>query len=135
VYLLLILFIEYLPPILLCVCAVGVSIVEHEGIFERNIHEHLGLANIHNRTECFLKWLAARPEPVIVVVGHSAFFRALVQLPGGKKMNNCEVLSAYLECIPDATAGAGVQIVADGILFEGGAALLRSETSNITRMN
>lgn len=55
-----------------------VPIIQHPDIFEKNISEHAGLADLSQRTVSFIQWLLARPEKCIVVVGHSAFFRNLL---------------------------------------------------------
>lgn len=73
---------------------VAVPIVQHEYIFEKNISEHLRLADMQQRTQHFTEWLLSRPEKCIVVVGHSAFFRDLIRTDC--KMDNCEIRSVLL---------------------------------------
>ncbi len=45
------------------------------------------LENFHTRVDDFRRWLAARPESAIVVIGHGAFFRHLT----GHEFANCEI--------------------------------------------
>lgn len=71
-------------------------IVEHDGIFERDISEHVHIADMHVRVQAFIDWLVQRPERNIVVVGHSAFFRGLIGTRTG--MDNCEVKKVVLSC-------------------------------------
>lgn len=121
----------------------GVPIVENEFIFEKNISEHFRFADMNRRVTQFIEWLRARPECVIVVVGHSAFFRSLLQLKKDMKMKNCEVCCSYLEPLSSSTysisptpqdnsnntvssAAADISSAFVGVetLIEGGAALL-----------
>lgn len=47
----------------------------------------------------FKKWLDARPESCIVVVGHSSFFQRTIKILAGTtmpKLNNCEVLDCQV---------------------------------------
>jgi broad specificity phosphatase PhoE len=46
------------------------------------------LAAFHARVAAFPRWLAARPEAAIVVVGHGAFFERLI----GRVPENCEIV-------------------------------------------
>lgn len=55
-----------------------IPIIKHDDIFEKNISEHVGMADMSQRTVNFIQWLLERPEKNIVVVGHSAFFRDLL---------------------------------------------------------
>ena len=68
--------------------------MEHPSIFEKNISEHVRIADMRIRINDFKQWLLQRPESNIVVVGHSAFFRDLLQTEC--KMENCEIRSASL---------------------------------------
>jgi broad specificity phosphatase PhoE len=71
-----------------------VRIEEHPNIFEKDISEHLHVADINYRVNDFVRDLMERPERCIVVVGHSAFFREMLQTEC--KMKNCEVRECYL---------------------------------------
>jgi uncharacterized protein YaiE (UPF0345 family) len=74
------------------------AIMEHAQIFEKNISEHFHAitgAHINVRTDAFRQWLINRPEENIVVVGHSAFFRDLIETDC--KMDNCEVRQVLLD--------------------------------------
>ena len=66
----------------------------HDEIFEVDIAEHVWKP-VRPRVERFIAWLRARPESRIVVVGHSAFFRALL-LPEPVRFTNCAVWRATL---------------------------------------
>ncbi len=69
-------------------------IIQHEGIYEKNIPEHLGISDMSFRINEFTAWLLIRKENCIVVVGHSAFFRDIIGEEN--KMKNCEVRICYL---------------------------------------
>ncbi len=47
------------------------------------------VADARRRTQALREWLSRRPERVIAVVGHSAFFKHLTGM--GRKLRNCEV--------------------------------------------
>lgn len=100
----------------------GISILENENIYEKDIAETLGISDITHRIEAFKQFILERKEKCIVVVGHSAFFRKLVG--SSIRMKNCEVqeviLSPQTGCMPI------------GILVEGGDALLHVENINET---
>jgi len=55
----------------------SVPLVEDPGIYEKDLAEHAGLRSLEQRTRSFSASLLARPEKRVVVVGHSAHFRAL----------------------------------------------------------
>ena len=46
--------------------------------------------SLHKRMRALETWLAQRPETTIVCVGHSQYFKALLQLP--YKFQNCDVI-------------------------------------------
>jgi broad specificity phosphatase PhoE len=66
-----------------------IPMVQHDHIFEKNIAEHIGLANMKSRIRYFTEWIMKRNETVIVVVGHSAFFRDFLETDC--RMDNCEM--------------------------------------------
>lgn len=72
----------------------GIPIMEHESIYEKDISEHFGLINMNLRINLFKEWLINRPESCIAVVGHSAFFRDMLNTE--LKLKNCEV-KLYIE--------------------------------------
>ncbi len=41
----------------------------------------------------FSRWIASRPEPTVVVVGHAGFFQRLT----GRRLENCEIMKWRLE--------------------------------------
>eukprot|EP01033_Poteriospumella_lacustris_P010021 gene10021-7163_t len=101
----------------------AVPIVQHDAIYEKSITEHVGTADLAQRTEAFVEWLRQRPETRLVVVGHSAFFRELLRghtAPGGDddgggsvaKMDNCEVRRVELQ--PDGRFRATTTTVVAG---------------------
>ena len=47
-------------------------------LHEKNLSEHAGFADMKIRIRKFTSWLVARPETRIILVGHSAFFRAML---------------------------------------------------------
>lgn len=74
------------------------TIIEHNAIFEKNISEHFhAITGVHvsQRTNAFRQWLLDRKEKHIIVVGHSAFFRDMIQTEC--KMDNCEVRRVLLD--------------------------------------
>lgn len=68
--------------------------MENDTIFEKNISEHIYVADMGIRIAGFIEWLKSRSERCIVVVGHSAFFRDMLDTK--IKMKNCEVRSCAL---------------------------------------
>ena len=76
------------------------------------------------RIASFTEWLLSRPESCIVVVGHSAFFRDLLNTK--LKLDNCEVRSCVLN--RDGT----FDISATSTIIAGGAELLSSEQKGKT---
>ena len=70
-----------------------IPILEHEQIYERSIMEHIAQETIVPRIRSFETWLQARPESIIVVVGHSSFFLKMA----GVKMGNTSVWRGTLE--------------------------------------
>lgn len=107
-----------------------IPIVQHDAIYEKSITEHMGTADLAQRTQAFVEWLRQRPETRLVVVGHSAFFRELLRghtaVNGDDtndndnddghsvaKMDNCEV--RRVELLPDGRFGkVTTTIVAGG---------------------
>lgn len=102
---------------------VGVPMIQNEMIFEKNISEHVGLRNMNDRVDSFRTWLAFRPEKVIIVVGHSAFFRSLLQLKNNMKMKNCEVCSSLL----DKTLDGSLKLNNVETIIQGGTMLLNRD--------
>lgn len=45
--------------------------------------------SLHARVAAFRRWLVARPEDAVVVIGHGCFFRHLT----GREFANCEILA------------------------------------------
>lgn len=100
-----------------------IPILQHNEMYEKSISEHVGIGDLNQRTTAFTQWLLERPEQRIVVVGHSAFFRDLLQL--GKdveKMDNCEIRKVKLSV---QSKFHSAEIVAHG-----GNALLPNNTSS-----
>mmetsp|Transcript_50734 Transcript_50734/g.120604 ORF Transcript_50734/g.120604 Transcript_50734/m.120604 type:complete len:206 (+) Transcript_50734:146-763(+) len=60
----------------------------HAELFEKDIAEHIHWRRLDDRVARFETWLEDRPESSIVLVGHSAFFRAMVP---GLKISNVDV--------------------------------------------
>lgn len=85
--------------------------MEHESIFEKNISEHLKVADMGVRIALFTEWLLKRPENCVVVVGHSAFFRDMLNTE--LKLKNCEVRSCTMKSDGTFEEGA-VTIIAGG---------------------
>ena len=52
-------------------------------------------SEIAGRIDAFRRWLAARPERVIAVVGHSVFIKQFTGMP--RKLRNCEVHRCALD--------------------------------------
>ena len=101
-------------------------IMENDSIFEKNISEHL-FTRMKPRIDEFKTWLYDRKENFIVVVGHSAFFRDM--LNNSVKMDNCEVkkcsLFAYQHCsgsYRDMVRMIGIKD--QGTVYQGGQILL-----------
>lgn len=67
----------------------NITIMEHNDLFEKNVLETCHCLDLKNRVNRFLLWLQSRPELVICLVGHSAFFRILTAQ--SQRMENCEV--------------------------------------------
>ena len=91
--------------------------IENANIYEETIYEHLSLSNIRTRVDPFLTWLLNREETHIVIVGHSEYFRYM--LNAEFKMPNCEVQSCWL-------TNSNNQIKDCRILVRGGSDLLNS---------
>jgi broad specificity phosphatase PhoE len=92
-----------------------IPIEENELVYEKNISEHLRITDMKRRIDEFIRGICARPETCLVIVGHSAFFRDM--LDTDLKMKNCEVR----ECFMTIEDGAIHDI---RILVEGGESLL-----------
>lgn len=75
---------------------------------------------MNERTEGFKKWLLERQEENIVVVGHSAFFRDLIETEC--KMDNCEIRLVLLDKESQKFHSATT-------IVEGGQALLPNKPS------
>lgn len=54
-------------------------------LYEKALSEHAGLRSLKRRVRAFQARLRQRSESVLVIVGHSAFFRALVPELHGRK--------------------------------------------------
>ena len=72
----------------------GAECHTHPELYERTIFEHVVRSALKPRIERFVRWLTSRPERRIVVVGHSAFFRAM--LSHEEHFGNCAVWAATL---------------------------------------
>ena len=68
------------------------------------------------RIASFLEWLSARPEMSIVIVGHSAFFRDM--LDTDVKMRNCEVRECFLTNSGEVLEGEVLIHGDDGLLVD-----------------
>lgn len=53
---------------------------------------------VDKRIEAFEEWLQSRPEETIVVVGHSVYFKRMLNLP--KTFDNCDVWEAKFDISP-----------------------------------
>mgnify|MGYP005995253733 CR=1 FL=1 len=95
----------------------SIPILENSDIFEKNISETLSLADMNIRIEAFREYLLGRDEACIVVVGHSAFFRAFLNTRVGLK--NCEV--GVVEFTDKGECKGSIET-----LVEGGTALIEA---------
>ena len=93
----------------------NVPILQYDDLYEKSVNETLGLADMTSRIAEVTAWLLQRDERCICIVGHSAFFRAMVA-PADARWSNCGVWQ--------------VELRADGsyanarVVVEGGEALL-----------
>ena len=95
--------------------------MENQSIFEKNITETLSLADsMAVRIQEFIEYLLSREEQCIVIVGHSAFFRAFLNTP--VRLNNCEVGTVGLTA--EGKCSGSLEVLVDG-----GQALLARDTS------
>lgn len=93
----------------------SVPLVEDPSIYEKDLAEHAGLRSLEQRTRSFSASLLARPEKRIVVVGHSAFFRALFADGDGfdkSSLLNVSVWSATLSA--DETRWSDLKLLMPG---------------------
>jgi hypothetical protein len=51
--------------------------------------------SLHKRMRAFETWITERPEKTIVCVGHSQYFKALLQLP--YKFRNCDIIQVQFD--------------------------------------
>jgi phosphohistidine phosphatase SixA len=94
---------------------INVPIIQHENLYEQNVNETLGLADMNSRIAGVTAWLQQREERRICIVGHSAFFRTMVA-PADVRWSNCGVWQVELR-------GDGTYANAR-LVVEGGDALL-----------
>mmetsp|Transcript_36541 Transcript_36541/g.68065 ORF Transcript_36541/g.68065 Transcript_36541/m.68065 type:complete len:240 (-) Transcript_36541:76-795(-) len=94
-----------------------VPIIENTYIYEKNIPEALSISDINIRVDAFREYIRKRDEKCIVIVGHSAFFRAFLGTHIG--MKNCEV--GVVEVTETGECSSSLET-----LIEGGHALLSS---------
>lgn len=73
------------------------TVHELEMLKERTPVEWLpgGIASFYTRMAALEDWIAERPETVIVLVGHSQFFKALLKLD--YKFGNCDVMQVKFQ--------------------------------------
>ncbi len=60
--------------------------------------------SLHKRMRALETWLAQRPETTIVCVGHSQYFKALLQLP--YKFQNCDVIRVTFDPSPNVNTSS-----------------------------
>ena len=85
-----------------------VTIVRLDSLREVNPKEIIGDAimpwkkkkTVDDRIEQFQEWIQSRPEDTIVVVGHSVYFKRMLNLP--KTFDNCDVWEAKFDTSPRA---------------------------------
>ena len=68
----------------------NIPIIQHDDLYEQSANETLGLGDMTSRIAVVTSWLQQREERCLCVVGHSAFFRAMVA-PADATWNNCGV--------------------------------------------
>mmetsp|Transcript_22080 Transcript_22080/g.42894 ORF Transcript_22080/g.42894 Transcript_22080/m.42894 type:complete len:231 (+) Transcript_22080:62-754(+) len=80
-----------------------VPVVSSELLVERKLSEHVYAANgFRQRVANFERWLDARPEVNVVVVGHSQFFKQMLGVACSvHKFDNCDVWE-YRRSIDDS---------------------------------
>ena len=67
----------------------GVKVVTLDDLEEATIYEHIFSSTLMKRIENFKRWLAETDEETIVIVGHSQYFKKMLQLK--TLMRNCDV--------------------------------------------
>ena len=76
------------------------EVINHQDFFERDVQETLGVRDFNVRLVRVTEWLRARPESCVLIVGHSAFFRQMLEneLPNGASpyLENCAIWSTTL---------------------------------------
>lgn len=92
-----------------------VPVEQNDLLFEQSVKETVGLGDMRVRVRQVAAWLLQRSEHCICVVGHSAFFRAMLA-PAAVHPDNCDVWQVELKS--DGTCVNARRIV------EGGKALL-----------
>jgi broad specificity phosphatase PhoE len=93
----------------------SVPVEQHDLLYEQSVKETVGLGDMSVRVRQVTAWLLQRSESCICVVGHSAFFRAMLA-PAAVHPNNCDVW--HVELKSDGTCANARRVV------EGGTALL-----------
>ncbi len=74
-----------------------VPVLQLDELYEQSVSETLGFADMRARVAEVTAWLLQREEQCICVVGHSAFFRAMLG-PTAARLDNCEVRRVQLQC-------------------------------------
>ena len=67
----------------------GVKVVTLGDLEEATIYEHIFSSSLMRRIENFKRWLVESDEETIVIVGHSQYFKKMLQLK--TLMRNCDV--------------------------------------------
>jgi phosphohistidine phosphatase SixA len=67
----------------------GVKVVTLDDLEEATIYEHIFSSTLMKRIENFKRWLVEAEEETIVIVGHSQYFKKMLQLKN--LMRNCDV--------------------------------------------
>jgi hypothetical protein len=65
--------------------------------------------SLYKRMRAFETWITERPETTIVCVGHSQYFKALLQLP--YKFHNCDIIEVQFESYQTTTTWSNVKEV------------------------
>ena len=88
---------------------IRIPTIQHEDFYEKGIMETCRCRKLNHRVEKVTAWLNGRPEKVICLVGHSAFFREFSGQEMG--MRNCEISQVTL--LPDGSV-ADFRVLLDG---------------------
>jgi broad specificity phosphatase PhoE len=89
----------------------AVPVMQHEALYEKDVSETVGLGDMTARVAQVTAWLLQREEQCVCVVGHSAFFRAMLA-PAAVRLDNCDVFQVQLG--RDGSYADAVRVVQGG---------------------